>query len=1153
MTFDIRDYIDRLNVVKETTTEYHCKCPICNDGGFKIQKNTGAYKAFKCEHNTPDDRRQIRDIVAPIEKKEARPRQTRKRIYCDRSGNFLVQVVRTDDGNGGKKVFQKHWNGSQWVKGTKGVDRANIPIYERSKVREAIADGKPIFIVEGEPCADALWELGLAATTNIGGALKWHDSDTEDLEEAKTVVLCPDRDRPGVEHMERVEAAIANRFPDIKILWYYPPFQSGWNWIPKDKGLDVADYIADYGATADDILGSLEPKRDLPIEKGVGGCQQGVGQGVGSSNADVMGILEAVSSVNSILDKMLTPWQELHELEEIRARSPFGKAVFEALVSEERAKRTQVLPEDVDRLKDLMGLGETHLDLRRVLPQLAEGIYYDARQIGCAPEFIWQNLIAAVASLIGPQVSLRVGSRITPAILYLANVGESGIGKTQAMNLVYEPLRRWQESARQGFEERATEYELTMEQWKADLKKAIGDGATPPEKPELEPERKYLMQSFSIWAVLQRLKEQSEQGNGFVLARDELKAIFAFNQFSKNDTEGLELIIEQWDGNSLFLDRKNAADGFYIPASRMSIVGGIQPGIFRKVFKDPDDAQGVQARFLFAVDDTDYDEEEGACCLASTDTPGVLEQLYQQLQAINNWPEVQLSDRALERWKTIKKSIKKQAADNPHAAIRAWLRKLPAQILRIALVLHVLDCVYNPALNRDTISLDVMNRAIDVARYYKSCFLSLQETAANTTDVASVMFQILDMAKRAKKGLTPRSAYRNLRSLGRLARIEGAKVGEFTTNLFYRLSEAGMARIEKSPQTIRLFVNDTTAGNGYRHGNGNGAVSVNGVGQESGKVDDTADTWAKTQSQKGFQGADTLADTRPTPADTFSKVGHNGHRSKIAETFSITGFQPHNGQATAIPNSAAVADFRSSGTADTPAQMPSQPQFRGADTFSGNAKNLAADTSVAVADGECSSHIGDGHGLSTAPRSLNSSGSTPTTAGGAVAQPQPTAIVGAELSGGTGLSARQQPGTVRPGDREVQPHGTPGNAQDGDDRGVSFTSGVHGNSNSDLAVDAASSNGKTEAHTEAKNGTETEDTNGTETTESPIQWVKSRDRRLPEHLREMPLKITQVRSPKRIEVRASGDTKYHTIPLSSCYSVSRHPDGLYDTYESYGT
>ena len=47
-SFRILDHLDQLNIVKETRSEYHCTCPVCQDGGFKIDKRSGKYHTFKC-------------------------------------------------------------------------------------------------------------------------------------------------------------------------------------------------------------------------------------------------------------------------------------------------------------------------------------------------------------------------------------------------------------------------------------------------------------------------------------------------------------------------------------------------------------------------------------------------------------------------------------------------------------------------------------------------------------------------------------------------------------------------------------------------------------------------------------------------------------------------------------------------------------------------------------------------------------------------------------------------------------------------------------------------------------------------------------------------------------------------------------------------
>lgn len=191
---------------------------------------------------------------APLqEKKAARPPQKRSWDYLARDGSPLIQVRREDYGDGRKaKIRPWRWTGEEWLEGYEGyVDRADIPIYQLAEVRTAIAAGEPVFVVEGEPCADALRSLGLVATTNIGGSKKWRESDSADLTGA-SLILCPDRDEPGLAHMER----IAQDFPDAAWLYAFPD-SPAWNNLPKSQGLDVADWIKDYELTREDILAAV--------------------------------------------------------------------------------------------------------------------------------------------------------------------------------------------------------------------------------------------------------------------------------------------------------------------------------------------------------------------------------------------------------------------------------------------------------------------------------------------------------------------------------------------------------------------------------------------------------------------------------------------------------------------------------------------------------------------------------------------------------------------------------------------------------------------------------------------------------------------------------------------------------------------------------
>lgn len=187
--------------------------------------------------------------LAPISQhKQPRPKRRRDFNYPGRDRNQRVKVVRTDDGNGNKKVWQERYKDGTWVKGLGDIKREDIPVYHYEEVKTAGLAGFPVFVTEGEPCVDALRKLGIIATTNIGGSGKWTDSDSADLEGCQ-VIICPDMDKPGIKHF----LEIYKRHPSAKVLLPYPDSPL-WDNLPDSGGLDVADWIEEYHLTSDAIF-----------------------------------------------------------------------------------------------------------------------------------------------------------------------------------------------------------------------------------------------------------------------------------------------------------------------------------------------------------------------------------------------------------------------------------------------------------------------------------------------------------------------------------------------------------------------------------------------------------------------------------------------------------------------------------------------------------------------------------------------------------------------------------------------------------------------------------------------------------------------------------------------------------------------------------
>ena len=103
--------------------------------------------------------------------------------------------------------------------------------------------------VEGEGCADRLWEMGIPALSSLGGYKGFDPERDGGHIPPSQLVSFPDQDQGGVKYACQVAAA----YPGCRFVLTYPG-TAEWNGaMPKDGGLYVADWIAD-GATITDVM-----------------------------------------------------------------------------------------------------------------------------------------------------------------------------------------------------------------------------------------------------------------------------------------------------------------------------------------------------------------------------------------------------------------------------------------------------------------------------------------------------------------------------------------------------------------------------------------------------------------------------------------------------------------------------------------------------------------------------------------------------------------------------------------------------------------------------------------------------------------------------------------------------------------------------------
>ena len=252
---------------------YLCHCPVASHGRRRGDRNPsllirdGDFQAVVVHCFVGCD---PRDVLAELRRQGlienpasssdrpkhngAAPDRAASRIleaydYPDESGEVLYQSVRFEP----KAFKQRRPDGhGDWIWKLDGVRR--VP-YRLPELIEAIGNGHPVVIVEGEKDVETLRAIGITATCNAGGAGKWRDEYAAHFADGDVIVI-PDNDDIGRKHADCVAASLHKTAARIRLLELpgLPP--AG----------DVSDWLA-AGGTAEALWKLVETAPEwTPLE-----------------------------------------------------------------------------------------------------------------------------------------------------------------------------------------------------------------------------------------------------------------------------------------------------------------------------------------------------------------------------------------------------------------------------------------------------------------------------------------------------------------------------------------------------------------------------------------------------------------------------------------------------------------------------------------------------------------------------------------------------------------------------------------------------------------------------------------------------------------------------------------------------------------------
>jgi hypothetical protein len=312
--------------------------------------------------------------------------------------------------------------------------------------------------------------------------------------------------------------------------------------------------------------------------------------------------------------------------------------------------------------------------------------------------------MAMIAAAVGRKLSITPKQGWNePIVLWLIDIRESGEGKTPVMWLLAKVLKKVQQKAHDDYEEE-------LEKWEDKPKK---DRGKPPDPPT-----GYFITDLTLEGLRTDL-EHHPTGGIVVLLNEASTLISGQNQYKQKGTDR-EAWLKLHDGQPARIVR--AAKKFLISEARVQVVGGIQPGIFQRVFG------GDQGQYL----------EDGTVfrCLFNFTPPGyhdltsdtwhehhrsswetILERALQWGRTTPKPHHIHLTQEAQDWFFEWRNRLHRQRFALPNE-VKGFLPKTYGHALRLAAVIECLHAFHNDTQPRAIIDLQGIQRGIDAAMYY---------------------------------------------------------------------------------------------------------------------------------------------------------------------------------------------------------------------------------------------------------------------------------------------------------------------------------------------------------------------------------------------------------------------------------------------------
>lgn len=373
-----------------------------------------------------------------------------------------------------------------------------------------------------------------------------------------------------------------------------------------------------------------------------------------------------------------------------------------------------------------------------VLPEpLHRFVVQAAAATGTPSELVAVPLLALVGASAGKRCELVVkeGSWRENGGIWVAVVAPPGSAKSPALDLARVGIDAIQTQRNREFALRQEEHQAAKRAWESRPPKDRGEPPPPP-----EPLVHYLTSNATPEALVRMLASS----DGIASINDELVGLFkSFDQYKAKGGNERQAYLSIWAGTRIKIDRVREAP-LYVDHPVVSVVGGIQPDVLAPLVTGAL-SDGLMERFLFAYPDTPpatWSEED-----VSEECRGTLICLFADLAQTK--AQVRMSPDARAAWRSWYNDNSAIACAS-RGMLAGTAAKLPRQVLRIALILHLAEHGLDAGI--EPLAVETLANAIEIGEYFRTMsgrVVALGGEVAPLTKAAGLEGRILGVFRRS--------------------------------------------------------------------------------------------------------------------------------------------------------------------------------------------------------------------------------------------------------------------------------------------------------------------------------------------------------------------------------------------------------------------